>query len=290
MISFGLSKTLAGMIASRCIGGGLGASWAAIKVMTGEMTDRSNQDLAFSLLAVSYRLGQITGLPLGGLLAHPEERFSWFRTAFWAEYPYLLPCLVGAAFAVFSILPGVIFIEETLPSKRKQRRKANKRAPSYGSTDSSASSTSTLVAPQEQPLVYACKPSDIECAKETIKPQPSWRSLLTPTIVSLLVNNALMCFSSEMIFSIFPLFAYTPISSGGLGMSEANIGTAMAIRSLVQVVLMLGYSHVVRKMGALRVYKLAMAFWIVVILYFPLLNWIVRTQSLGTESLVFQAW
>ncbi|KAG8715981.1 hypothetical protein FRC11_011674, partial [Ceratobasidium sp. 423] len=201
MVSFGLSKTLAGMIASRCIGGGLGASWAAIKVMTGEMTDRSNQDLAFSLLSMSYRLGQITGLPLGGLLAHPEQRFSWFRTAFWAEYPYLLPCLAGAAFAVFSIIPGVIFIEETLPSKRKQRKRSNKRTPSYGSTDSSVSSTSTLVPPQDQPLVYAREPSDPEGAKKTAKPQSSWRSVLTPAILSLLFNNALMCFSSEMIFS-----------------------------------------------------------------------------------------
>ncbi|KEP50482.1 MFS transporter [Rhizoctonia solani 123E] len=305
MISFGLSKSLAGMIASRCIGGGLGASWAAIKVMTGEMTDRSNQDLAFSLLSVSYRLGQISGLPLGGLLAHPEQRFSWFRTAFWAEYPYLLPCLAGAAFAVLSILPGMIYIEETLASKRKQRRKINKRVQSYGSTNSSVSSTSTLVAPQEQ-TVYACEPTDIECVKKTTKPQSSWRSVLTPAVLSLLVNNALMCFSSEMIFSVFPLFAYTPVSSGnqtsylafqtvliflsgGLGMSEANIGAAMAIRSLVQVVLMLGYSQVIRKMGTLRVYKLAMAFWVVVILYFPLLNWIARTPSLGTESSIFQA-
>ncbi|CAE6521208.1 unnamed protein product [Rhizoctonia solani] len=288
MISFGLSKTLAGMIASRCIGGGLGASWAAIKVMTGEMTDRSNQDLAFSLLSMSYRLGQITGLPLGGLLAHPEQRFSWFRTAFWTEYPYLLPCLAGAAFAVLSIIPGVIFIEETLPSKRKQRRKSNKRTPSYGSTDSSVSSTSTLVAPQDQSLVYAYEPTDIEGAKKTVKPQSSWRSVLTPEIVSLLFNNALMCFSSEMIFSIFPLFAYTPVASGGLGMSEADIGTAMATRSLVQIILMLGYSRVIRRVGTLRVYKLAMAFWIVVILCFPLLNWIVRTHPSGAESLIFQ--
>ncbi|KAJ1311351.1 hypothetical protein OPQ81_009844 [Rhizoctonia solani] len=288
MISFGLSKTLAGMIASRCIGGGLGASWAAIKVMTGEMTDRSNQDLAFSLLSMSYRLGQITGLPLGGLLAHPEQRFSWFRTAFWAEYPYLLPCLVGAAFAVVSIIPGVIFIEETLPSKRKRRTKSNKRTSSYGSTDSSVSSTSTLVTSQEH-LVHACEPTDIEGFKKAIKPQSSWRSVLTPAILSLLLNNALMCFASEMVFSIFPLFAYTPIVSGGLGMSEANIGTAMATRSLIQITLMLGYSRVIRQVGTLHVYKLAMAFWIAVILFFPFLNWIVRTQSLGTESLILQA-
>ncbi|CCO26959.1 hypothetical protein BN14_00992 [Rhizoctonia solani AG-1 IB] len=257
MTSFGLSKTLAGMIASRCIGGGLGASWAAIKVMTGEMTDRSNQDLAFSLLQMTYRLGQIAGLPLGGLLAHPEQRFSWFRTAFWTEYPYLLPCLVGSAFAIFSVIPGFIFIEETLPSKRKQRKKLNKRTTSYGSTDSSVSSTSTLVDSQQP--IYAHEPTDIEGAEKIAKPQPAWHSVMTPA--------SFRC---------------------GLGMSEAKIGTEMAIRSLVQVALMLGYSQMVHKIGTLRIYKIAMTAWIMTILCFPLLNWVVRTHPLGTESVLFE--
>ncbi|KAF8707950.1 MFS general substrate transporter, partial [Rhizoctonia solani] len=287
MTSFGLSKTLAGMIASRCIGGGLGASWAAIKVMTGEMTDRSNQDLAFSLLQMTYRLGQIAGLPLGGLLAHPEQRFSWFRTAFWAEYPYLLPCLVGSAFAIFSVIPGFIYIEETLPSKRRQRKKINKRATSYGSTDSSVSATSTLVDSREQ-SVCAQEPIDIEGVEKVVKPQPSWRSVMTPAIWSLLFNNALMCFASEMVFSIFPLFAYTPIASGGLGMSEAKIGSEMAVRSIVQVTLMLGYSKLIRKIGKLRIYQLAMVAWIITILCFPVLNWAVRAHSLGAESMLFE--
>ncbi|KAF8761709.1 MFS general substrate transporter [Rhizoctonia solani] len=260
---------------------------AAIKVMTGEMTDRSNQDLAFSLLQMTYRLGQIAGLPLGGLLAHPEQRFSWFRTAFWAEYPYLLPCLVGSAFAIFSVIPGFIYIEETLPSKRRQRKKINKRATSYGSTDSSVSTTSTLVDSREQ-SVCAQEPIDIEGVEKVVKPQPSWRSVMTPAIWSLLFNNALMCFASEMVFSIFPLFAYTPIASGGLGMSEAKIGSEMAVRSIVQVTLMLGYSKLIRKIGKLRIYQLAMVAWIITILCFPVLNWAVRAHSLGAESMLFE--
>ncbi|KAG8750874.1 hypothetical protein FRC12_012716, partial [Ceratobasidium sp. 428] len=112
IVCFGLSKSLVGMILSRCIGGALGASWAAIKVMTGEMTDRSNQGTAFSIMNVSYRLGQIVGLPLGGLLAHPERRWKSFDTPFWHEYPFLLPCLVGASFAIISVGFGIVFIEE----------------------------------------------------------------------------------------------------------------------------------------------------------------------------------
>ena len=51
--SFGMSKSLAAMILSRCIGGALGAACACSKIMVGEMTDRSNQAMAFQWWGVS---------------------------------------------------------------------------------------------------------------------------------------------------------------------------------------------------------------------------------------------
>ncbi|KAG8742991.1 hypothetical protein FRC10_000561 [Ceratobasidium sp. 414] len=252
-------------------------AWAAIKVMTGEMTDRSNQDLAFSSLQMTFRIGQIIGLPLGGLLAHPEQRFKIFHTPFWAAYPYLLPCLVGAAFALFSVIPGIIFIEETLPSKRKQR-KITKRAPSYGSTNTTTSSTPTLVElPGDASPLHAPKLIDVESTEN--KPQATWCSVMTPPILALLLSNTLMCFVSETLFSVYPLFAYTPIASGGLGMSEGEIGIQMAIRSFIHIATMLGYNRIVG--------RFAMFLWPVVVLGFPILNWIVRTQPKGNESPVF---
>ncbi|KAG9092306.1 hypothetical protein FRC06_000159, partial [Ceratobasidium sp. 370] len=235
MVSFGLSKSLLGMIASRCIGGALGASWAAIKVMTGEMTDRSNQDLAFSSLQMTFRIGQII------------------------------------------VIPGIIFIEETLASKRK-RQKITKRAPSYGSTDTTASSTSTLVElSDDASQLYTQKLTDVESTEN--KPRATWCSVMTPPILALLLSNTLMCFVSETLFSVYPLFAYTPIASGGLGMSEGEIGTQMAIRSFIHIATMLGYNQIVG--------RFAMCLWPIVVLGFPILNWIVRTQPKGNEDVVF---
>jgi hypothetical protein len=56
-------------------------------------------------LKVSYKIGQIIGQPLGGLLAHPSRTMPYFDTPFWREYPYALPCFTSGAFAlVFTIL------------------------------------------------------------------------------------------------------------------------------------------------------------------------------------------
>ncbi|KAG8693332.1 hypothetical protein FRC09_010578 [Ceratobasidium sp. 395] len=286
MVLFGFSRSLFDMITSRCIGGALGASWAAIKVMTGEITDRSNQDLAYSSLQIAYRIGQLVGLPLGGLLAHPEQRFGLFNTPFWAEYPYLLPCLVGAVIGLLAIIPGVFCLEETLPSKRKKGRKTTKRSTSYGSTHSTASSTSTLVESLDETTpLFSQKYDDVESPKK--KTPGTWRSVMTPSIFSLLLNNALMCFVSETLFSIYPLFAFTPIASGGLGMSEAKIGTQMAVRSFIHIAMMLAYNQFISRVKTLDVYRFAMSLWPPVVLGFPILNWIVRTQPDGNESVVF---
>ncbi|KAF8761672.1 MFS general substrate transporter [Rhizoctonia solani] len=273
IMSFGLSKSLAGMIMSRCIGGALGASWAAIKVMVGEMTDRSNQDTAFSMMNVSYRLGQIIGLPLGGLLAHPERRWKAFQTPFWNEYPFLLPCLVGAGFSLISVLFGILFIEETLPSKVKSRRKAKRSPYSSGS--------STLPTKQTTPLLV----NETELETNRASKKPTWRTVMTPSILSLVINNACMCVASEMLFSVYPLFAFTPIASGGLGMSEGQIGTQMSIRAVVHILMMVVYSKVNRALGTVRLYKVTMAFWSLVVLGFPFLHWVASLT--GIKSIVF---
>lgn len=42
---------------------------------------------------------------------------------------------------------------------------------------------------------------------------------------------------------------------GGLGMSEAKIGTQMAIRSFIHIVMMIGYNQIVGGMKTLDIYK-----------------------------------
>ncbi|EUC66729.1 MFS general substrate transporter, putative [Rhizoctonia solani AG-3 Rhs1AP] len=266
IVSFGMSKSLTGMIMSRCIGGALGASWAAIKVMVGETTDRSNQDTAFSMMNMSYRFGQIIGLPLGGLLAHPERRWKAFQTPFWKEYPFILPCFVGAGFSLISVLFGFFFIQEAL---KKARRKA-KRSPYSSGPSTPKPSTPLLVNEENQP-----------------SKKPTWRTVMTPSILSLVVNNACMCIASEMLFSVYPLFAFTPIASGGLGMSEGEIGAQMSVRAVVHILIMLVYSKVNRALGTLRLYQVTMVFWSLVVLGFPFLHRV--ASQTGIKSVVFNA-
>lgn len=95
---------------------------------------------------------------------------------------------------------------------------------------------------------------------------------------------------SDFLLSIFvryPLFAFTPIKSGGLGVSEAAIGMHMAVRSVTNIAVMVFYTPLQRRLGTVRLYQFAMAIYPFAIAFMPLLNHIARQ---GEEStLLFNA-
>ena len=82
------------------------------EIMATELTDKSNQSIAFSGLGASYRIGQIVGHPLGGWLVHPERRWALFQAPFWYQYPFALPCFVAAAIGTVSVILGCFTLQE----------------------------------------------------------------------------------------------------------------------------------------------------------------------------------
>jgi len=294
IVSFGLSRTFSGLILSRCLGGALGGAVTAIRTMGGELTDRSNQSIMFSGISITYRSGQIVGLALGGLLVHPQRRFphTIFGDAFWNEYPFVLPCFVGGAFALSAAIFGTFFLEETLPSKKTN-----------GKTTSSDTSPNDVFLPSILRGNDAQYGSTNWCDEQQPNPSakcdhgspaeeqfPSLLSVLTKGVVPLMVSNFIMCFSGELVFSVFTLFAFTPIKSGGLGFSEAQIGARMSLRGVMGIATMLVFSPIHRFIGrssAVRLYQYAMAIWPLSILPLPLLNLLARREG-GPSGWVFE--
>jgi hypothetical protein len=52
---------------------------------------------------------------IGGLLSRPQDRWpDRFSHPFWGEYPYLLPCLVAAAYALLSLVLSALYLKEVM--------------------------------------------------------------------------------------------------------------------------------------------------------------------------------
>jgi Na+/melibiose symporter-like transporter len=92
-----------------------------------------------------------------------------------------------------------------------------------------------------------------------------------------------ICFSP---FLSYPLFAFTPIASGGLGLSEAMIGIHMAIRAVINIFVTMLYPPVERRFGTVRTYQLCMWLWPVTVLGLPLLNAAARNQWIQEHNWV----
>ena len=50
---------------------------------------------------------------IGGVLSRPQDHWpNLFSHHFWGEYPYFLPCLATAAYALVSFSLAAIFLKE----------------------------------------------------------------------------------------------------------------------------------------------------------------------------------
>ncbi|EJD05642.1 MFS general substrate transporter [Fomitiporia mediterranea MF3/22] len=263
---FGVSKSYVMMILTRCIGGTLGGTWSALKVMMAEIyTNKSHRATAFSTFQIAFRTGQIVGQPLGGLLSHPSRTMPVFDRSFWRNYPFSLPCFIAAAIAGLSVIWAYFALDETLPSRKVGR--SHKAIPSDSQSGSQESTRETAENQRSQ--------------------NASVRSVLTPHVMSVLASIFVMTLVSEVLFALYPLFAFTPITSGGLGLSEPQIGAHMATRSAMNIFVLFAYAPFASRLGAVRVYQVGMALWPLATAILPLLNALARSDNMGVGSLLF---
>jgi hypothetical protein len=164
-------------------------------------------------------------------------------------------------------------LRETLASKKPKKEKAYE----------SLSGETTPLLTDSRPSSPTRDPLD------QLKPKnkPSMRALLTWPLFSLLLSNAAMALITEAFFAVYPLFAFTPVKLGGLGLSEAKIGWHMSARSVLHVATMFPYTQLENKVGRMRMYHISLIAWIPSILLFPLLNWIARGNLGGEDGLAW---
>lgn len=111
--------------------------------MIGEITDSTNQALAFPIYGLCWPLGGIIGYApgfafsqldidhicpkysplLGGTFANPAAKWpQWFDNDLFTKYPYLLPCLIASSIAFIDVLFGLFFMEEVGLIHRSTKR------------------------------------------------------------------------------------------------------------------------------------------------------------------------
>ncbi|CAA7267909.1 unnamed protein product [Cyclocybe aegerita] len=252
-ILFGLSTDFTTVMITRALAGLFSGNVAVIPSMLIEITDKTNQALAFPFFGFWWPVGAIVGPLLGGLFSKPATRYPrYFDYPFLREYPYFLPCLLVAGFSALSFFVAWFWLNETRQVDKRDPQKAS--PPSYGSTDPNSWDS----APQDENF--------------------SVRELLNiPIIRALCASGCALSFLSSAFDVLFVLFCYSPIRSGGLAFDTSEIGFALSasgfLAALLQAFIM---PTILRRVNHAVMYHFSMKIWPYLFVALPFLNIIAR--------------
>ncbi|PPQ80156.1 hypothetical protein CVT25_001449 [Psilocybe cyanescens] len=202
MLFFGLSRTFATLVISRCLCGLLNGNIGVMKSAMGELTDTTNRADAFALMPAVWALGATMGPLLGGTLTRPADHFpTLFTGQFWKEYPYFLPCAATSTFVLATLFITIFFFKETVPKWKEIEDKS--------------------------------RASSVESSQNGYKHDPhtqiAFRDLLTFPVVISIANYVTLAFLNISVNALLPLFFHMPIELGGLDLDPATIGYVMGL-------------------------------------------------------------
>lgn len=253
---FGFSTNLAVAIAARIVAGAGNGNVGIIRTTVAEMVPfKELQPRAFSLMPLVWNIGSIFGPSIGGALANPlnvkpsEPRHTG---SLFERFPYALPNIVSAVLFAIGILTGLLYLEETLETKRGHRdyglllgRKINtavrhsiSRAKKMLNMEDS---TSKPEQSDTEPLLGKSATNDEEHALPTAsnKPQPappSWREVLNYQASVNLIAYTLLAGHTMAFDQLLPVFmGHPPLDpdfhlsnplkfAGGFGLHHFTIG------------------------------------------------------------------
>jgi MFS family permease len=272
-IVWGMSTSLPMAIAVRAIQGGGNGNVGIIRTVVAEMVpERELQPRAFSIMPIVWSLGSIIGPSFGGFFAEPAEQYPeiFGHLELFKRFPFLLPNLILTIFFLTSVTVAILFLHETLPSKKGHRdwgilvgeritRSIKNARPSPSTRRPSfvdGEATSPLLPNKTAPKTQAQDPARKE------------RVLTRETSINLLAYTFLAFHSVayDQILSVFlrhPVEQHTPENtafpfyfSGGFGMSHSQVGLIYTVYGVVcGTIQFLLYPTIVARFGVLRCFR-----------------------------------
>lgn len=123
-IIWGTASSLAMALTVRFIMGAGNGNVGIIRTMVAEMVPQKEfQPRAFSLMPLVWSIGSVFGPSFGGFFARPAEQYPGLFGDSWLfnKYPFLLPNLMACLFFFISVVVAILFLHETLETKRHEK-------------------------------------------------------------------------------------------------------------------------------------------------------------------------
>ncbi|POR38441.1 Putative membrane protein [Tolypocladium paradoxum] len=273
-IVWGMSTSLTMAITVRAILGAGNGNVGIIRTMVAEMVpEKELQARAFSIMPLVWSLGSVVGPAFGGFLAQPARQYPdlFGSIEYFKRFPYALPNLVATFFFLISATSAILFLKETLASKRERQdwgllvgqrvSRAFTKSPRHGNRR-----PSFVDGEATAPLL----PSELQSNKSTANlPAPGMKEVFTRQTVVNLVSYTFLALHSVAydqnisVFLNYPVVKHTPDNTrlpfyfnGGFGLKPGKIGTIFTVYGITcGLIQFLLYAPLVNRYGVLRCYK-----------------------------------
>lgn len=116
MLMFGFAPNLPIALLARAVGGALNGNIGVLQTTVNEVVKvEAHQARAFAIMPTVWCMGAFIGSGLGGALADPVRNYPgvFHEGTIFDKFPYLFTNLVCTGVVVFSMIVGVLFLEET---------------------------------------------------------------------------------------------------------------------------------------------------------------------------------
>ncbi|KAH8899370.1 MFS general substrate transporter [Thozetella sp. PMI_491] len=277
-VIWGMSTSLTMAITVRAVMGGGNGNVGIIRTMVAEMVpEKELQPMAFSLMPLVWSIGSVFGPAFGGFFATPAEKFpdSFGKSEFFNKYPYALPNLVACCVFFVSSLTGLLFLRETLESKRDKkdwglvlgekltrpfhRPRASRRQHRRSFVDDEATA----------PLLSRAAMTSDEAIRVSIEAPTMAEVFSSQTIINL-ISYTFLAFHSVAFDQALPVFLsyqrYVPDEnthlpfkfSGGFGLKPDRIGVISVVYGVAcGIIQFVAFPPLCRYYGVLRCFKAA---------------------------------
>lgn len=193
MLMFGFARNLPLALFARAVGGALNGNIGVLQTTVNEVVKvEAHQARAYAIMPTVWCLGAMVGAALGGSLADPVKNYpgAFHEGSIFAAFPYLLTNLVCTGVVVFSMVVGVLFLQETHEDHKHRRdcgieignwiiAKVQRKPVAWLSTCKNDMSEETMVLVDDLPPDYSSAASSPELAPTNLAglPPPAYRSI-----------------------------------------------------------------------------------------------------------------
>ncbi|KAF1810809.1 MFS general substrate transporter [Eremomyces bilateralis CBS 781.70] len=312
---WGFSGSLPMALVARALAGAGNGNVGILRTVVAELVPyKELQPRAFSIMPLVYNIGTVFGPMIGGALANPLHRQYGDppSDAFLARYPYSIPNIVSATLFLIGIATGVLFLHETLASRRNSydwglalgervtqffkdlwhRSRGGETEPllKHGTGFSSRQSTN---------LENRYNAQNGEHVQE---PNPPWKEVLTTQSIINLIAYTLLAMHSIAYDQLLSVFMHHPVQdvndpefqppfkfAGGFGINSDRIGPYFTLYGIACMLYQfLIFPPVARRYGVLRCFRICSLIFPIVYFISPFAT--LMPTPLGKQIVLFIFW